>query len=873
MPDNHSRRLVRYDCNSADNRIGSMTLRLRAVVTSLKQRVLWFRRRSRPRDLMRELREQFTEDYWHRRARAQSRRHWVVSQRYRLAYIASIARNSIVIINNSFLSILKSFSIGGLLIASLLSIETALAHFAAPQLLLAEELAQTLGAFPTLAVQISASLLGFYLASVSIVLGNAYDDVSADVRTLVLGNARTRLYLASIGLAIGAGLTLVLLQSFAFSFGYLTIIAYALLVVFSGWAFSQLAFGAFNLFNPIVLGEEPLQALYQAIGRIDSKGLLGDEAVLQAASQEANRALGTLAHLIDLTSKRGSVDRPGLVHMIEYLLVQLQFYAQKKHLLTPASAWFPREPAYPKWVESDYTETMLALETSTPLRPHAEPMTDWLERRSADLASAALETCVRANDRDAALRIITAVASTAKTLARYYRFDDARIFSGVVRERCWSIQCDNAAATVVALGPPLILGHMLLGWREAIAAWGEEIQRAVSSTDWDRMDTTIVRIRGPVRVWTTAQRLLRETQTEYELDGHRTTPNWYLHLPLADACIITIRESAKDLPGLLKDCFTGPYLTRSSPTVKAANGGQALQALAKADLVAQDIPRAVADLECLRKPNDPLPAGELGDLPENIRTLRSQVLERIAETIIELQPDSSSSEPDLFGQSLFTLVHHMEQAIASGDASLIKRIFPNVLAATMVLEEHVLVTYGQQIHEYNPALFDPVVDLLEISGLAVIYEVIRDDCSADPVRKAWDAYIHSFQQSEDAAKRILNVLDATHIGMPLGLTPRYMVRSAWEQRLEDAIVKAGYAYPDYSPVDENPDWSAPPLLKLLSVSASLPSVSHHPRVVFAAEVMAPLSGESDDELRGRPALQRYFDERDHLDYPPGTGDT
>ena len=85
-------------------------------------------------------------------------------------------------------------------------------------------------------------------------------------------------------------------------------IGYSLLVAFSGWAFVHLALGAFNLFDPVALGREPLLALYKAIDQLESRGLSKNEAVVRVASQEANKALFVLAELIDLTGSRVSVD-------------------------------------------------------------------------------------------------------------------------------------------------------------------------------------------------------------------------------------------------------------------------------------------------------------------------------------------------------------------------------------------------------------------------------------------------------------------------------------------------------------------------------------------------------------------------------------
>ena len=455
---------------------------------------------SKSRNLNRRLKEQSTEDYWINRERAASGRLRVIAQRYRIGSLFDVFWRDVGIIRSALFLLLRAFLVGAILLAALILAEFLLTRYFWPNLIPSGESIPPLGAFPTLAVQVSASLLGFYLASVSIVLGQSYSNVSASVRNLVLGSPSVGLYLKSVGIAIGAGLSLILLQSLGIPYGYVTVAGYGLLVVFSGWAFFRLAFGAFNLFDPIALGREPLLALYRAIDRLGSEGLSKDEAVLRVTSREANRALLVLAELIDLTSSRGSVDRGRLVDMVEKLLVLVQLYAQRKHLLAPTSEWFIREPVYPKWVEASHSETSMALKTSTPLQARLDPSANWLEERSAELASAALEACVVANDRDSALQITTQVAATVHTLAKSYRIDDAIAFSAIVRERCWSIEVDNPAAVAATAAPPLFLANLLLGWREAIVDWPDVIKAVVNDTKWDRRTTKPESTEGGRRV-------------------------------------------------------------------------------------------------------------------------------------------------------------------------------------------------------------------------------------------------------------------------------------------------------------------------------------------------------------------------------------
>ena len=820
---------------------------------------------SKARNLKRRLKAQSTEGYWRNRERAASGRLRVIAHRYRIGSLVDLFRRDVGIVRSALILLIRAFSAGAILLATLLLAEFFLARYGWPNLIPSGDSIPPLGAFPTLAVQVSASLLGFYLASVSIVLGQSYSNVSADVRDLVLASRRVRLYLKSVGIAIGAGLTLILLQSVGVSYGYVTVAGYGLLVLFSGWAFVQLAFGAFNLFNPIALGQEPLLALYRAIDRLGSEGLSKNEAVLRVASREANRALLVLAELIDLTNARASIDRGRLAGMVEQLLALVQFYAQRKHLLAPTSEWFIREPVYPKWIEASHSETSIALKASTPLRPRLEPSANWLERRSGELASAALEACVLANDRDSVLRITAQVAATAHTLAKSYRIDDAITLSAIVRDRCWSIEIENPAAVAAAAAPPLFLANLLLGWRDAINDWPSEILTVVSETKWNRRSTKTVQIRGSDRVWNGAQKLLQEIRAEQDIDGRHVTPDWYLRFALANVCVFSLREFAKEFPKLLED-FLMPTSEGSSSEVIAMTGSQALQALAKAQLFADTLPLAAENFEILRMGNDPQETEEFEGISDLVRKNRNEVLQRIAEALVQLQPNQAKSEPDLFGEALFTLIHHTEEAIATGDVALVKDVFPKVLFASLSLQDHVLSTYQPPTYEVNSTIMDPTVDILELSGLAMIYAAIRGDQSDAPVRRAWINQIKCFHQPDQIARLILDRLEMKDGYASFGISQRDIARTDWEIRLTNRIVDAGNAVPEFDPfVRERPAWDAPPLIKMLGVTEHTRSIYLKPRTIFAAEIIGPLSGETEDNLRSRRSLRHFYEKKDFQD--------
>ncbi len=827
------------------------------------------------RDLRRDLDKQATEDYWRQRQQRRDRQLRIIDVRHRAAAYIDGGRDRFRIIRSSVLPLLRSSALGAVLIGAVLALEWLLARRIAPWLVPVDPSGPPLAAFPALAVQVLATFLGFYLAAVSIVLGQSYHDVSAAVRSLILRNRETRLYLGSIGLSIGVGLVLVVVRSAdLLPYGYATIGFYVILVLYSGWSVFKLTVGAFDLSNPVALAVEPLQTVYRSISRLDATGLLGDEAVRRAAARRADDALEILAELIRLTKERESTDRDQLAALVEGLLLRVRFYANRKHKLRPTSGWFLPEPAYPRWIEADHSEMLVAFQTSTPLRERMEPARDWFEKRSAELVAQAIEACVATRDLDAALRMTRAAMLTARTFARHYRVEDTLAFYEVIRDHCREIESKNETSQAIASEPPLILTDMLVGWNEAIAAWPAEVVGIVARTDWDRRTTGVVEARGPARVWTAAQQMLKEIHAEHDVEGRRVTPGWHLESALAGECILALRELADQVPGQFDNYVRHLQRTPSPPEVKLATGLALLQTLAKADVFAETAVHSINGLRQLCRGYEPDDAPEVHGLASRIDRSRSSILELMGQALVESRPEDDRSKPDYFGHAWFTLVNHVQEAIASGDTELVRRAFGSVFHATFKMYGHVITTYRAPTYDFTPAHVDSVVDLLEVSGLAIIYEALRKDQSAAAVRAVWQDWLTDPEHGKAHAETILNIVDYRR-GSLMGTGLR---RTEWSMRLEQDIVDAGLSEPDGRPFDKLPEWDAPPLIKTLGVSRFRPHIPLDPYVLFTGEVIGPMSGESDATLQERPGLRLYYQQKERQNRKrrparPGEGQT
>ena len=809
--------------------------------------------------LRREFRGVMTQNFWRRRERASSRRFGTLRVKFRLWSLSSNALSETQTLLRALFSTFKASILGVLLLALLLCVEMALVQYAGLGFIRAKP-ATSIGEFLSVSVYVLAALLGFLLATVGIVLGNAYQDVSAAVREVILSDTRTRAYLKLVGLSIGVGIGIVLINGLGLiAVGYLTIGVYAILVLLGGWAIGSLAFGAFDLFNPILLSREPLRALYRSINQLDSKGFLLDDAVLRASALDSDKLLQTLSELIQLTKERKSINCDELADTINLLLSELQIYAGKKHQIPPTSGWFVPELSYPRWIESDASAVSIALETSTPLQAKLEPTTDWFERRVAELTCTAIEACIATNNRDASIRIILDVASTAGVFARCYRVDDAITFASIIADHCWRLNIDNEASDAVLSVIPQVLTGLLLGWKGATDAWVAEIDRAVSTAEWDNANSTKVEIRGPGRVWRAAQDLLRQIQAELEIEGRRVSPSWYLRARLAGECIIFTREFSDQLPKLLLKFAGNDSEKQISSKTQAAVCAETLQMLSKADLLSDSISSVVDEMNEIQQVHEPMPIPEVTSLLDRIQGIRASTLEKTAECLTLLEPDNAKEAPDYFGQALFTLMHHTEQAMAEGNSDLVGRLFPKVLDASLKFHGHLVSTYMPPTYDLSPAVYNPVLDILELSGLAMIYEELREDSSAESVRQSWQNGLRDRADPESFAKGVLGILElAQGIYMPMS-----QMRHRWETRLIDQVVRAGYGRPEYLPIDpfeeERVKWQAPRLIRMLAVSESMPLLTVLPYEIFVAEFIVPFSGEEQHSLRKRRGLSRYYE--------------
>ena len=83
--------------------------------------------------------------------------------------------------------------------------------------------------------------------------------------------------------------------------------------------------------------------------------------------------------------------------------------------------------------------------------------------------------------------------------------------------------------------------------------------------------------------------------------------------------------------------------------------------------------------------------------------------------------------------------------------------------------------------------------------------------------------------------------------------------AGWQEALAEAIADHGLAYARSPSGRPQAPRGAPPPIQVLGASGPpFPGFAVTPAELAGALILAPLSGETDEQLRARPALRAYF---------------
>ncbi len=660
--------------------------------------------------------------------------------------------------------------------------------------------------------QAAAAMLALFFTAISVVTSTTYAKVPTGIRSLIARDDLNRRYLrllAHTAATSTAGLGLHALGAPASSLlgGYVILLAGISLL-----AFLPLGIRTFALFDPSNLTDSPARDFGRAVNMVTHRAARWlDPSFQHHANRIAQTQLQILDDLIVFGFTEGRSRQGALLEMATTINRLSRFYIVRKSSIPSDSLWFTRRAEFKRWEVSSSAMTGIALQTGVAPPPESIPDWGFYESRSTQMTAACLHHLFAHGAFDEVVSLLFEVNSTATVYSRQFEQDESLRLVRAVR----AVVLEGLKATdknvqplkhlqivdvlcVAALSPILTAGRALSNEPidELIAA-----ERPLLGLDRRGLYTSA----RPRKVLKEAEYLLDRLAFERSVEGSISTQPWYVREVIALAYAEVIRDAVQVIVATLDDEFVSPAtdLVKAGRTVCA--GGwlhRGIEACHKARDQIAALETRYIELKRLHVSDARwLPSGA-EDALASVETARVRIVQLLAGVVPELCAlPFGGTLPDLLGQTRAWLAQElvlmMERKNEIGFADLFLGYFNASLAT-----HRQLVEFAKQpeCQDYIRVAMDAILDVMDVSGLALLFSELDGTRFGELVACAWDFY---FKQAADkpAVVRAFYAAIESKLALPV-FSPSAMQRQEWGRRLAIAMSDRGIAMDRYG----DPSW-------------------------------------------------------------------
>lgn len=664
----------------------------------------------------------------------------------------------------------------------------------------------------------SGVLLGLYLAAVSLVAGTVYARVPDDVRQVLLRAKVANIYLGALVLLASVCTVLLVARSLGISPGVFQLLLVSLLALASILCFPVLALYVLRFFDPGQLTPELQRTLTNQIRSASPRGSMWrDPAFQRHYQQRASEALRTYKQLLKLIGSAGqgtnALRRAGFE-----TLSLLRWYAPKKAGIPTTSLWFERSPQFKRLSVVSSSELLLSLQTGTAIQPDQVPDPLWIERELCQTLGRGLHDLGQRGDFEGANSLGTALGETVGYLAESLFLDEALLLLQELKLPLSRAPQDTSLSANLRAMPEdfrfylsvaELRGYgvvsLLVGFYKALAQLKvDAVRRNVSRISW-KNSKTIYQCVVPQSVLQRLEWLAPRLDFELRVEGQLISPTWYIDQMVGEAFAHFLADALKTLSALLEEAFL-PIASEMHQTGRSVIAAQILQkgieAFEKLLHYLPEMRKCHEELSQLHTVKDfPWPTIDWDLSKEHLKASRDKIISTFASCAPDLaKVPPPPLLPDYFGHCYAITCDECYFAMAQGNSRLFEDLYPKCFAMCFLAQSRAKQD-PQAAEPLAQAVFtiDPLVDLLELSGYAIVFEELESHGYSSVVEAAWSDYLSKFADVNTLAPIFAT---AAHFASSLliGMPPRETIRFRWRQDMQAQLRNRGM------PDELDPDW-------------------------------------------------------------------
>lgn len=487
----------------------------------------------------------------------------------------------------------------------------------------------------------------------------------------------------------------------------------------------------------------------------------------------------------------------------------LKQYSGKKASIPSDSLWFKRTYRHRDWLTAEYRKTDLALKTGVPLEPEIIPDIMWFETHFIEIVVSGMETLLNENDLPNAVVISDRLQNTFHELAKHFAVDEALQLFRRLRPIIFTlskkvnINASDSEEKVKQLS--IVLGlidgycmgliSILLGLSEGIRLTTiESFNDAISKINWDQPET-VYATKLPRKVIEKLEYLRKRLEFEYKVEDRIISPLWYRQQIAAFSFTCFLSGVVNDLVGELENIFADEVedLISENRYIFAAQLVQrGLETCNKFTFHLELVKKYFEQLLALRRVIDkPWSITDWDKIGQRINSIRQGLIIALGKLSFYLaELPHSKYLPDYFGQVCLVLAEECYITMATGNKFLFKNLFPSYFFTCLSAHDRLRT----QVHDYDEKTFlgfstEPIVDLLELSGYAIIYAELDDKGYWDIVKELWNQYLSKHSNPQELLQFIINIIEYRH--SQFAISQRDISRTKWEQDFEGRLRDRG----------------------------------------------------------------------------------
>jgi len=682
--------------------------------------------------------------------------------------------------------------------------------------------------FINTAAQVGATLLALYFATVGVVASTAYARGPHRIRILFVREKAGRFYTKCVALLVTTSLIVVALGQLDVAVHVLTVLLVVALAVFSVLSLVELGVTIFNFFDPSSLAN-PLIQDFQRWGSAASRGdrVSSDPSFQSHFQSQAAIAIASLDELLELVQETDKPDPDRVSALGRHAAGLLQTNAHLKTAIPTTSLWYPRVLLHPSWLTASDHERSIAIATMTALRPAEVPDHTWVETALTQVVVHAIDSLVSQGELAQAVGLMASLCGPLHTMGSLLQVPEALEVCRAAARPAWEVagQSEQGDLERCALVDAAVLCFISvgLGLRARLDALpADQLKRDVDEAF--RRPGGIYKIGVPVGLLKELEQLERGLEFELAVEGRHITPTWFTRQITARHLARLVR---KDFDAIVEElraiCKRGAKLENEGQiTVAAAALFLALEMLNKTVGQADGTAKYLVDLQKLRAvPDEYWPDTPPDEWPAPLQHVERDLVSLVAQLLLPLASvERADPDPDWFGQSYSLIVSRLYDAMEGGDEEFFAAVFPQLFAAAFHARDRLVKELGDRPPQTLIAFIsEPLTDLLELSGYAMLFTELSGQRFWDTCRTAWDALLGDPQHGHlvNAFGAVLTAREGL-----FAIKPRDIERIGRKQRFDHLLRSQGITDRRW----ERPFWSdeeeTPPVHPSVIVRAFAP---------------------------------------------------